>query len=150
MDGMPDDAAVVERSLLQALTWWAAGSVATGAVLWAGGARTGRTAVSAFGRQNLGWGAINGVIAAVGWGRRRAGAPPSSAAQLRRFLILNAILDVGYMAGGAGVILARDRLGQRPRYAAPQAVGDGAAVIVQGGFLLISDVVHARRLAALD
>jgi hypothetical protein len=90
------------------------------------------------------------VIAAVGWGRRRAGAQPSNAAQLRRFLILNAILDVGYMAGGAGLILARERLDQRPRYSAPQAVGDGAAVIVQGGFLLTSDAVHARRLAALD
>jgi hypothetical protein len=150
MDSIPDDAADVERSLLRALTWWAAGSVATGAVLWAGGARTGRAAVSAFGRQNLGWGAIDGAIAVVGWGRRRAGAPPSSASQLRRFLILNAILDVGYIAGGVGLILARERLDQRSNYSASQAVGDGAAVILQGGFLLASDVVHSRRLAALD
>jgi hypothetical protein len=42
MDGIPQESAAVERSLLQALTWWAAGSVAAGAVLWAGGRRAER------------------------------------------------------------------------------------------------------------
>ena len=53
-------------------------------------------------------------------------------------------------ANGIVMEMARERLDRRPKYSAPQAVGDGAAVIMQGGFLLISDAVHARRLAGLD
>jgi hypothetical protein len=147
MDSIPGDAAAVERSLLRALSWWAVGSMAVGGALWVAGARTERAALLAFGRQNAAWGAIDGVIAGIGWGRRAGGAPPSKGPDLRRFLILNAALDVGYVATGVGLIAARGRLGRRPRYSAAQAVGDGAAVVVQGSFLLVSDAVHARRLA---
>jgi hypothetical protein len=49
-------------------------------------------------------------------------------------LLVNAGLDVGYLAAGARLVR-----GDRWR-------GDGLAVLVQGAFLLVLDSVAARRL----
>ena len=150
MSGTPDGGAGVERSLLRVLTWWAAGSAGLGSALWRVGVRSEHAMLRAFGRQTAAWGAIDGTIVAVGWARRCSGAPPTRAADLRRMLAVNAALEVGYVLGGIWLIAARDRLGRRPRYSAEQATGDGAAVIVQGSFLLVMDSVHARRLNGLE
>lgn len=146
---VPDDGsdvAAVERSLLQALAWWSAGSIVGGGALWLVGARSDARTVRAFGRQTLMWGGVDALIAGVGTALQRAGARQRTSAELRRLLLVNAVLDVGYMVGGTSLVAARDRVGRRPRYSAAQAVGDGAAIIMQGAFLAASDLVHAARL----
>ena len=106
---------------------WAAGSVVLGGPLAAFPRTRG------FGRQTLAWGAVDGAIAAVG-ARRRASRGPTDPARLRRVLLVNAGLDVGYLAAGAWLV--RDGRWR----------GDGAAVLVQGAFLLVLDSMAARAL----
>lgn len=119
-----------ERVIATGLAAWSAASVLFGIVV--------RGAV---GRQHVAWGAVDGAIAARGLlsanDRRRA--PCERGRRLRRLLLANAALDVGYV--GLGVAMSRGRLGlaRRP---------DGAAVVVQGGFLLGFDLWHASRLGA--
>ncbi|SDG01322.1 DUF6992 family protein [Klenkia brasiliensis] len=121
------DPATVETRLTTVLGAWAAGSVVLGGVLAA------RPATRAFGRQTAGWGAVDGVIAAAGArNRRRRG--PTDPARLRRVLLVNAGLDVGYLVAGAALLR-----GDRWR-------GDGAAVLVQGAFLLALDGTAAAAL----
>lgn len=117
----------VEEDLTRTLSAWAAGSVAVGGLL----ALSPRT--RGFGRQTAAWGAVDGAIAYAGVrGRRRKG--PTDPARLRRVLLVNAGLDVGYLA-----------LGQRMRRS-ERWRGDGAAVLVQGAFLLLLDTTAAVRL----
>jgi len=148
-------AEAVEAALLRRLSVWAAGSATAGSLLWAAGRRAERPAVAAFGRQNAAWGAVDGAIALAGTVRRRAGSSgadddPARARKLRRVLLVNAWLDVGYLLAGAGMIAARHRADRLPRYDSAQAAGDGAAIILQGGFLLWLDATHARRLDGHD
>lgn len=120
------DAAAVETRLTTVLGAWAAASVVLGGVLAAGQRTRG------FGRQTAAWGAVDGAIAAVGVrNRRRRG--PTDPARLRRVLLVNAGLDVGYLAVGAALLRGRWR-------------GDGAAVLVQGAFLLALDGAAAAAL----
>ncbi|GHE11135.1 DUF6992 family protein [Klenkia taihuensis] len=121
------DAALVETRLTTVLGAWAAGSVVLGGVLAT------RPATRGFGRQTAAWGAVDGAIAAVGArNRRRRG--PTAPARLRTVLLVNAGLDVGYLLAGAA-LLRSDRWR-----------GDGAAVLVQGAFLLLLDGTAARAL----
>ena len=117
----------VEVRLTRVLGAWAAASTALGAVLAV------RPATRGFGRQTLAWGAVDGAIAWAGT-RRRASRGPTDPDRLRRVLLLNAGLDIGYVAVGA-------RLVRDGRWR-----GDGAAVLVQGAFLLILDTAAARAL----
>ena len=117
----------VESRLTTALGRWAVGSVAAGALLSLPRSTRG------FGRQTLAWGAVDGAIAAVG-SRRRAAKGPTEPQHLRRVLLVNAGLDVGYLAAGAWLV--RDGRWR----------GDGAAVLVQGAFLLVLDSAAARAL----
>ena len=117
----------VEEQLTRVLGGWAAASVVAGLAL----SMDPRT--RGFGRQAAAWGAVDGAIAVVGVrGRRRRG--PTDPARLRRVLLVNAGLDVGYLAVGARLVR-----GHRWR-------GDGLAVLVQGAFLLVLDTTAARRL----
>lgn len=119
----------VEDRLTQVLSAWAVGSIVTGAVL------TACPITRGFGRQTAAWGAVDGVIAYAGRrGRRRKG--PTDPAHLRRILLLNAGLDVGYLAVGA-------RLSRTERWR-----GDGLAVLVQGAFLLVLDTTAALALSS--
>jgi hypothetical protein len=122
----------VEERLTRVLGCWAVGSLLVGAALSL------RPATRGFGRQTAAWGAVDGAIALVG-ARRRAARGPTDPARLRRVLLVNAGLDVGYLA--AGVALLR-----LPAARARGLGGDGLAVIVQGGFLLLLDSVAARAL----
>ena len=79
------------------------------------------------------WGAVDGAIALVG-ARRRSSRGPTDAQRLRRVLLVNAGLDVGYVAAGGWLV--RDGRWR----------GDGVAVVVQGAFLLVLDSVAARAL----
>ena len=149
------DVDAAERRLTALLAGWAAASMATGSVLALVGSRRGQPAVVAFGRQTALWGAVDGVIAgAGGWARRRP-VPPGSPLpdperrrqRLHRILLVNSGLDVGYLAAGMGLLLGASRLDRRWAGRGPKAVGDGAAVVVQAGFLLVLDTVFASRLA---
>ena len=123
---------------------WAVASVVLGGALlaFADGA-----ALRAFGLQFLVWGAIDGAIAIAGAialrraHARGAVADPQRAAperrRLRRLLWINAGLDVVYVAA-ALLVLALWRT--------PEGVGHGLGILIQGRFLLVFDVVHARRL----
>jgi hypothetical protein len=117
----------VEQDLVRVLGRWAVGSLVTGGLLSLDPRTRG------FGRQTAAWGAVDGAIALVG-GRRRAAGRTTAGPRLRRVLLVNAGLDVGYL--GAGAWLVRQ----------PGWRGDGAAVLVQGAFLLWLDVSAARRL----
>jgi hypothetical protein len=125
--GVLSTMADVEQRLVQVLGGWAAASVIVGAALAASPRTRG------FGRQTLAWGAVDGAIAYVG-ARRRAANGPADRARLRRVLLVNAALDVGYVAVGAELV----RRGRWP--------GDGRAVVVQGLFLLGLDGTAARAL----
>lgn len=105
-------------------------------------ARSGSATVRAFGRQTAGWGAIDLAIAGVATLRP----PPASATKLRKVLLVNAGLDVGYILGGAHLMWHRPRFGGR--ITAGESRAHGAAIVIQGGALLILDTVHARQLTA--
>jgi hypothetical protein len=117
----------VEQDVVRVLGRWAVASVVVGAALSVDPRTRG------FGRQTAAWGAVDAAIALVG-ARRQAAGRTTAPARLRRVLLVNAGLDVGYVA--AGTWLAR-----RTRWR-----GDGAAVVVQGAFLLWLDATAARRL----
>jgi hypothetical protein len=113
--------------LTKTLGAWSVASVAGGAALWAtGDSRTARH----FGRQTFAWGAIDGAIALFGATR-----PAPDPARLRRILLVNCAADLGYLALGAAAM----RRGWR---------GDGAAIVVQGAFLLALDSHFAYHLDA--
>ena len=119
----------VEERLTGVLGAWAAGSTVAGLALCTSSRTRG------FGRQTLAWGAVDGAIAYVG-ARRRASKGPTDPARLRKVLLVNVGLDVGYVAGGAWLV--RDGRWR----------GDGLAVLVQGAFLLALDSWAARRCSA--
>jgi hypothetical protein len=128
---MTGDGSVEER-LTQVLGGWAAASLLAGVALSL------RPATRSFGRQTAAWGAVDGAIALVG-SRRRAAHGPTDPARLRRVLLLNTALDVGYLAVGAALL-------QVPAARARGLRGDGLAVLLQGGFLLVLDGAGARAL----
>lgn len=117
----------VEQQLTRVLGRWAAGSVAAGALLSVPRRTRG------FGRQTAAWGAVDGAIA-YGGSRRRTAKGPTDPRRLRRVLLVNAGLDVGYLAAAGWLV--RDGRWR----------GDGYAVLVQGTFLLLLDSSAAARL----
>ena len=133
-----------EATLLRELSIGAAISAVKGATALAWGVGFSDGWCRGFGRQTLGWAAINGAIAAVGHHGLKTNAedPTARARKLRTTLVVNSVLDVGYIA--AGVAVARSK---HPRFA--DAHGDGVAVVVQGLFLLWLDARHAFRFQAL-
>lgn len=101
----------------------------------------------AFGRQQVGWAVVDGVIVAVADGlrrRRMRRSDPYAPATLqrerrvlRRILAANAAADALYVAGGAWLWRASpDR---------PERAGAGAGIVVQGAFLCVHDTFHALR-----
>jgi hypothetical protein len=138
----------VETDLTAALLAWSAASVVFGATLAVFGHRTERDQLVSFGRQNAAWGAIDALIAGGGVISRRRRGPLTveqeikKARGLRTLLLVNAAADVGYVVGGL-LIKARGRKGLKTLR---MDAGDGAAIVVQGAFLLALDVSQARRL----
>lgn len=135
---MRHDMTRLERRLLTELGAGAAVSAAAGLVLWSAGRRSQRGAVTAFGRQTVGWAAVDAAI--VVRGVRGLAHPPGDAQEtrgrlrrLRNLLALNAGLDVGYVAGGLALARGTSRR------------GDGLAIVVQGLFLLWLDTRHIKR-----
>ena len=131
------EAPLVAQRLGRRLSVWGVGSVLAGTVLASCGSSPARRA---FGLQTAGWGAIDLAIAGAG----ALSSKPPTAASLRRLLWINAGLDVLYIAAGAHVAVRKPRFGGR--ITADQALGHGAAVVVQGAALLGLDTTHARMI----
>ncbi len=141
-----------QERISRQLAGWAVASMVAGSTAAVLGHVRGIPALRAFGGQNAAWGAVDLAIAAFGQLRRRGRLatiedPYAQHVQadewrsLRRVLLVNAGLDIGYVAAGAaGVAWSMRRKGPLPA-----AAGHSAAVILQGGFLLVFDTVHARR-----
>jgi hypothetical protein len=108
------------RLLLWSIPWAGAGIVG----LWA----SNDDAQKGFWGMSGAWGAINATIALVG-----LLTPEPALGDLKTILLVNGGLDVLYILGGV-YLLTR-----------PEAMwrGSGVAVIVQGGFLLVFDLLHA-------
>jgi hypothetical protein len=100
------------------------------------------------GLQALSWGAIDAVLALIG--RRSARRKAQRAQQgdldsatiaraigtFRRILLINSVLDVGYVLGGLWLLRTAGERQSRQ--------GMGLGIIVQGLFLLIYDALLAR------
>ncbi|MDX2136832.1 MAG: hypothetical protein SF123_01965 [Chloroflexota bacterium] len=130
-----------QRTLSQRLLVWSGVSTVLGIVMalrgkfWRG-----------VGSQFVGWAVVNAAIALVGQyvtQRRRAQLDDPElakhrlreAANLKRLLWINAVLDVFYMLGGA-FMMGRRQSGAQTR-------GTGFGIILQGLFLLVFDIIHA-------
>ncbi len=138
---------VAAASIGRQLGLWAVLSVAMGAGLLLGADGDGPIA---FGWQALLWGAIDGAIALAGARALRAqrrrgevGDPDRADGErrrLRRLLLVNAGLDVGYVLVGVALLVF---------WRTEAGAGHGWGVLVQGGFLLAFDTWHAWRLRDL-
>lgn len=120
---------------------WAAVSVAAGIPL----ARSANPWWRAFGRQQVGWAAVDvAIVVVVDALRRRrmrrlgnAYAPAALAREgrtLRRVLLANAAADAGYVVLGGTLWRHRER---------PAVAGAGAGIVVQGTYLFLQDAHHA-------
>ena len=108
------------RLLLWSLPWAGAGIIG----LWA----SSDDGQKGFWGMSGAWGVINSGIALAGL----LGAEPLLG-DLKTVLLVNAGLDVAYMLGGI-YLLTRPEATWR---------GSGVAVLIQGGFLLAFDLIHA-------
>jgi hypothetical protein len=131
-----------QLALTRRLWLWSALSVAAGIALVLAGDAFWR----GFGLQAMVWGVIDAAIAWLGATsarRRRAAAPGGTEAaraearKLRRLLWINTGLDVLYVAGGLILVAT---LGAQD----PFAAGNGWGIALQGGFLFVFDLLHAR------
>ena len=129
-----------QRALARTTTAWAAASIVGGGVLAVSRDPWRRSS----GLQHVGWGLVDlGIIAAATGVQarrmRRLGnaftpaALESERRHLRTVLLVNVVADAGYVAVGGA-------LWRRPR---PKVSGAGAAVVIQGSFLLLLDGYHA-------
>ncbi len=130
-----------QDTLSRRLLLWSTLSVAAGVILML----TGGDFWRGFGLQTLVWGLIDGAIAGLGRrsaARRRIRGPHTAdaltreAANMRRVLWINTGLDVLYVTGG--LLLAHTSAARNPF-----AAGNGWGIVVQGGFLLFFDLLHA-------
>jgi hypothetical protein len=92
------------------------------------------------------WGVIDAGLAGVGRirARRDAAAYPdeyrdvAAGQRLRRTLLINGFLDIGYIAVGIVLIVVFPR--------DPFILGNGVGVLIQAVFLLLFDFINAHRL----
>ncbi|NQU38307.1 MAG: hypothetical protein HQ526_12050 [Actinobacteria bacterium] len=124
------------RTLGMKLAGIGAANAAAGLGMWRFGRGDG---IRAFGQQTAMWGLVDLGIAGVSLLR-----PAGDPARIRKVLLINAALDVGYIAGGACVAYCQPSFGGRITEEA--ASGHGVAVVVQGTQLLVFDLWNARQL----
>ncbi len=141
------------RSGMLILGTWAIGNMVWGGI----GASQTSGEVKAFHQMNLYWNSVNLFIAGLGYYQATKEVPGTdfwatmeAQQSIEKILLVNAALDVAYMAGGfymkeRGLRLDNSRL-----------VGFGQSVILQGAFLLVFDAVmygfhqaHAGELPGL-
>ena len=138
-DPRADRGPKVAAELTRTLSAFGVASVVGGALLAVASQHPTRRA---FGQQSAMWGAINLAIAGVG--ARRGRSHPAEASRLRRTLLVNATLDVGYLATGAHMAYHGSTF--RGRVSPEAARGHGLAVVVQASGLMKLDLYYAWRL----
>ena len=133
------DAIAHQKNAMKVLGAWSLASLAAGVPMAFSSDHFARD----FGYQNIAWGAIDGAIAGFGYrGAMRKQLSNASLeydllnaveqAKFARVLKINAILDVGYVAVGSGLLLSRKE----------NLRGHGAGVLTQGAFLLLFDGIN--------
>lgn len=117
---------------------WALGNIALGGIM--AGRTTGET--KAFHQMNIYWNTVNLAIAGFGYYSAMNEVPSSefwetmnAQNSIEKILLVNAALDLGYMAGGM-YLLERGR-----RLDKDQFKGFGKSVILQGAFLMSFDAI---------
>lgn len=117
---------------------WALGNIALGGIM--AGRTSGET--KAFHQMNLYWNTVNLAIAGIGYYSAMNEVPSSefwetmhAQHSIEKILLVNAALDLGYMAGGL-YVLERGR-----RVDKEQLKGFGKSVILQGAFLMSFDAI---------
>ena len=130
-----------QRNAMLILGGWAVGNIGLGLTLRANS--TGET--RRFHEMNAIWNVVNLGIAGFGYyaalrepGMLGAFAVLQKDHTFQKVLLFNAGLDVGYMLGGL-YLLER---GRRPEADTDQLRGYGKAVLLQGGFLLVFDLIN--------
>ncbi|WP_194777365.1 DUF6992 family protein [Pararhodonellum marinum] len=117
---------------------WAVGNMILG------GALAGKTygEVKAFHQMNLYWNSVNLLIAGFGYYGATREIPSQdfwetiqAQQSIEKILLVNAALDVAYMAGGFWLQERGKRLDK------PQFIGFGKSVVLQGAFLMSFDVI---------
>lgn len=117
---------------------WALGNIALGGIM--AGRTSGET--KAFHQMNIYWNTVNLAIAGFGYYAAMNEVPSSefwetmkAQNSIEKILLVNAALDLGYMAGGL-YLLERGR-----RLDKDQFKGFGKSVILQGAFLMSFDAI---------
>lgn len=134
------------------------GSWAVGNIIW-GGVMAGRTTgeLQGFHQMNAYWNGVNLLIAGLGYYSAMKEVPTDDfwetlqrQQSIEKILLVNAGLDVAYMAGGLYMI-ERGRRTDNPRIS-----GFGQSVILQGAFLMSFDIIkymihnsHGKKLPIL-
>lgn len=138
----------IERTLSKTLVNWSVASVVLGTSAALIANKFNKKNVAEFGRQTAAWGVVDLGIVGVGYlAQRRRGTlseeqVPKQSRNLRRLLLVNAVADVAYMAGGIAVV----RRSLQKKSSLRMGPGDGSAIVIQGAFLFILDVSQAKRL----
>jgi hypothetical protein len=129
-----------QRALGRTTIVWSAVSIAAGLIFVTRRDRWWR----AFGQQHVGWGVVDALIVAAAARlkarRMRRLLDPYDPVAMRReqrtfraVLLGNVVADAGYVVAGAVLWSRKDAL----------ASGAGAAIVLQGLFLLLHDAYHA-------
>jgi hypothetical protein len=137
-----------QAALSRRLLAWGVLSVSAGVGL----ALLHKPVLRSLGAQCAGWGLIDAIIAALGLRQthRKAASPDAHTPEqqvearktLSRVLWINTGLDVGYVAGGVALAVTKGRKGANRRF----WQGTGWGIVLQGGFLLLFDLIHALLL----
>lgn len=138
----------VEKTLTTTLVNWSIASVVIGTSIALVGKKLEQKDAVQFGRQTAIWGGVDAVIAGIGLlSQRRRGTMSETQTdkqirKLRGLLVINAVADVAYVAGGIAVLSQS----KRKKSSLRMGQGDGLAIVIQGAFLFVLDVSQAKRL----
>ena len=141
----------VERTLTKTLVSWSVASIALGTSIALTGHKFDKKNVIEFGRQTAAWGGVDLLIVGAGYlAQRRRGTLSEEQTQrqirnLRRLLVINSVVDVGYMAGGIAIL----KRSMQKKSSFRMGPGDGSAIVIQGAFLFVLDVSQAKRLQGI-
>lgn len=142
----------VEGTLTKTLVSWSVTSIALGTSIALAGHKFEKKELTDFGRQTAAWGGVDLAIAGAGLlVQRRRGKLSEEQIQrqirnLRRLLVINAVADVGYVAGGMAIL----KRSMQKKSSFRMGPGDGYAIVIQGAFLFVLDVSQAKRLRTIS
>ncbi len=143
-----------QKTAMLVLGAWAVGNIGSGLALR--GRQEGSTRY--FHDMNAGWGAVNLVIAGLGYWSTVSADPASfdlvasihEQHKIQKILLFNAGLDVGYILGGAYLIERSKNTTNKPE----RLEGFGKSIALQGAFLFVFDLatywVHQKGNNDLD